>query len=133
MVSTDLATIAFGTNAFKKLKNNEVYRNYLGPKTYDELVKKKTNLKNKILLNTEIKINPKSVLKNQDALLEAVGPETAKEYVNEARKNIISDRAQKNNKERIELLVNQDSKIGTFTELLLRINNFRIRSNRSRI
>ena len=125
LVSTDLATIAFSTNAFNSLANNEVYRNYLGPKTYDELVKKKTNLKNKILLNTEIKINPKSVLANQDALLEAVGPETAKEYVNEARKNIISDRAQKNNKERIELLVNQDSKIGTFTEVLLRINNFR--------
>mgnify|MGYP003137622819 FL=1 len=125
LVSTDLATIAFSTNAFNSLANNEVYRNYLGPKTYDELVKKKTNLKNKILLNTEIKINPKSVLKNQDALLEAVGPETAKEYVNEARKQIISDRAQKNNKERIELLVNQDSKIGTFTEVLLRINNFR--------
>ena len=125
LVSTDLATIAFSTNAFNSLANNEVYRNYLGPKTYDELVKKKTNLKNKILLNTEIKINPKSVLKNQDALLEAVGPEAAKEYVNEARKNIISDRAQKNNKERIELLVNQDSKIGTFTEVLLRINNFR--------
>ena len=125
LVSTDLATIAFSTNAFNSLANNEVYRNYLGPKTYDELVKKKTNLKNKILLNTEIKINPKSVLANQDALLEAVGPEAAKEYVNEARKNIISDRAQKNNKERIELLVNQDSKIGTFTEVLLRINNFR--------
>jgi hypothetical protein len=125
LVSTDLATIAFSTNAFNSLANNEVYRNYLGPKTYDELVKKKTNLKNKILLNTEIKINPKSVLANQDALLEAVGPETAKEYVNEARKQIISDRAQKNNKERIELLVNQDSKIGTFTEVLLRINNFR--------
>ena len=125
LVSTDLATIAFSTNAFNTLANNEVYRNYLGPKTYDELVKKKTNLKNKILLNTEIKINPKSVLANQDALLEAVGPETAKEYVNEARKQIISDRAQKNNKERIELLVNQDSKIGTFTEVLLRINNFR--------
>ena len=125
LVSTDLATIAFSTNAFNSLANNEVYRNYLGPKTYDELVKKKTNLKNKILLNTEIKINPKSVLKNQDALLEAVGPEAAKEYVNEARKQIISDRAQKNNKERIELLVNQDSKIGTFTEVLLRINNFR--------
>ena len=125
MVSTDLATIAFSTNAFETLANNEVYRNYLGPKDYDELVKKKTNLKNKILLNTEIKINPKSVLANQDALLEAVGPETAKEYVNEARKKIISDRAQKNNKERIELLVNQDSKIGTFTEVLLRINNFK--------
>ena len=125
LVSTDLATIAFSTNAFNSLANNEVYRNYLGPKTYDELVKKKTNLKNKILLNTEIKINPKSVLENQDALLEAGGPEAAKEYVNEARKNIISDRAQKNNKERIELLVNQDSKIGTFTEVLLRINNFR--------
>ena len=41
MLSTDLATIAFSTNAFEKLKaNNEVYRNYLGAKTYDELVKK---------------------------------------------------------------------------------------------
>ena len=28
MVSTDLATIAFGTNAFNTLANNEVYRNY---------------------------------------------------------------------------------------------------------
>ena len=32
MVSTDLATIGFGTNAFETLANNEVYRNYLGEK-----------------------------------------------------------------------------------------------------
>ena len=69
------------------MANNEVYRNYLGPKTYDELVKKKTNLKNKILLNTEIKINPKSVLANQDALLEAVGPELLKNMLMKLEKN----------------------------------------------
>ena len=69
MVSTDLATIAFGTNAFNSIANNNVYKNYIGEKTFNDLVKKKTALKNKILLNTEIKINPKSVLKNQDALL----------------------------------------------------------------
>ena len=39
-----------------------------------------------------LKINPKSVLANQDALLEAVGPETAKQYINEARQEIISKR-----------------------------------------
>ena len=125
MVSTDLATIAFGTNAFNSIANNNVYKNYIGEKTFNDLVKKKTALKNKILLNTEIKINPKSVLDNQDALLEAVGPETAKQYINEARQEIISKRKQKDNKTRLELLLDQDSKIDAFTEVLLRINNYK--------
>ena len=125
MVSTDLATIAFGTNAFNSIANNNVYKNYIGEKTFNDLVKKKTALKNKILLNTEIKINPKSVLDNQDALLEAVGPETAKQYINEARQEIISKRKQKDNKTRLELLLDQDSKVDAFTEVLLRINNYK--------
>ena len=125
MVSTDLATIAFGTNAFNSIANNNVYKNYIGEKTFNDLVKKKTALKNKILLNTEIKINPKSILDNQDALLEAVGPETAKQYINEARQEIISKRKQKDNKTRLELLLDQDSKVDAFTEVLLRINNYK--------
>ena len=125
MVSTDLATIAFGTNAFNSIANNNVYKNYIGEKTFNDLVKKKTALKNKILLNTEIKINPKSVLDNQDALLEAVGPETAKQYINEARQEIISKRKEKDNKTRLELLLDQDSKVDAFTEVLLRINNYK--------
>jgi len=124
MVSKDQAEMAIGTIAFEKLIDNKGYAKYIGDKQYAALVKQKTNLKNKLLLNSNLQINPKEIIKNQEALIEAVGPEAAEEYVKEAKNKRNSDRAEINRKTRIEELRDQDTQIGAFTEVLVRIDNF---------
>ena len=123
MISKDQAEMAIGTIAFEKLLNNKAYANYIGVEAFDKLVKAKTKIKNNLLLNVNLQINPKEILKNQEALIEAVGADAAKEYVLKAKTVLKSKRAEKENKEKMELLFEQETQIGAFTEVLLRIDN----------
>jgi len=123
MISTDQAEMAEGTIAFEKLSNNQAYQNYVGAKAYGELVKKKTNLKNKLLLNANLQVSPKTILKNKDSLKEAVGLEASKQYVKEAKQKIISDGQAKEQKSNLQEIYENKSQIGAFSEVLLRINN----------
>jgi len=123
MISTDQAEMAEGSITFDKLANNVAYENYIGSKTYKELVKKKTNLRNKLLLNSELQINPKNIIENEESLVAAVGTEAAAEYVKEAKLKIISDGQQLEKKELMQTIAENNSQIGAFTEILLRINN----------
>ena len=123
MISKDQAEMAIGTIAFEKLLNNKAYANYIGVEAFDKLVKAKTKIKNNLLLNVNLQINPKEVLKNQEALIEAVGADAAKEYVLKAKTVLKSKRAEKENKEKMELLFEQETQIGAFTEVLVRIDN----------
>jgi len=123
MISKDQAEMAIGTIAFEKLINNKAYANYIGVEAFDKLVKAKTKIKNNLLLNVNLQINPKEVLKNQEALIEAVGADAAKEYVLKAKTVLKSKRTEKEKKEKMELLFEQETQIGAFTEVLLRIDN----------
>jgi len=123
MISKDQAEMAIGTIAFEKLLNNKAYANYIGVEAFDKLVKAKTKIKNNLLLNVNLQINPKEVLKNQEALIEAVGADAAKEYVLKAKTVLKSKRTEKEKKEKMELLFEQETQIGAFTEVLLRIDN----------
>ena len=124
MISKDQAEMAIGTISFEKLINNKAAANYIGVEAFDKLVKAKTKIKNNLLLNVNIQINPKEVLKNQEALIKAVGPEVAKEHVLKAKTVLKSKRADKERKERLQELQDQESQIGAFTEVLLRIDKF---------
>jgi len=123
MISPDQAEMAEGTITFDSLINNQAYKNYIGDKTYSELVKKKTNLKNKLLLNSNLQINPKSILENKEELIKAVGTDAAEEYVKEAKLKIISDSKLAEQKSNLAEIAENQSQIGAFTEILLRINN----------
>ena len=123
MISPDQAEMAEGTITFDSLINNQAYKNYIGDKTYSELVKKKTNLKNKLLLNSNLQINPKSILENKEQLIEAVGTDAAEEYVKEAKLKIISDSKLAEQKSNLAEIAENQSQIGAFTEILIRINN----------
>ncbi|BAQ86218.1 hypothetical protein [uncultured Mediterranean phage uvMED] len=125
MISPDQAEMAEGTIAFEQLINNEAYKNYVGAKDYDTLVKKKTNLKNKLLLNSNLQVAPKSILENKEALVEAVGTDAAEEYVKEAKLKIISDSQSQEQKNNIQEILENKDQIGAFTEVLIRINNLR--------
>jgi len=124
MISKDQAEMAIGTIAFEKLINNKAYANYIGADEFDKLVKAKTKIKNNLLLNVNLQINPKEILENQEALKEAVGIDAAQELVFKAQTNLISKRVDKERQERILELQDQETQIGAFTEVLLRIDNF---------
>ena len=124
MISKDQAEMASGTIAFENLINNQSIGTYIGVKEYASLVKTKTNLRNKLLLNSNLQVNPKEILENQVALEAAVGTSASQEYVKEAKNKLISNRAEKERGERIVELREQSSQIGTFTDVVLRIDNF---------
>ena len=82
--------MAIGTIAFEKLINNKAAAGYIGVKEFETLVKAKTKIKNNLLLNVNLQVNPKEILQNQEALIEAVGADAAKEYVFKAKTALIS-------------------------------------------
>jgi len=124
MISKDQAEMAIGTIAFEKLLNNKAAANYIGTDEFDKLVKAKTKIKNNLLLNVNLQINPKEVLQNQKDLIEAVGADAAKEYLFKAKTALISKRVEKERQERILELQDQETQIGAFSEVLVRIDNF---------
>ena len=124
MISKDQAEMAIGTIAFEKLINNKAAAGYIGVDEFDKLVKAKTKIKNNLLLNVNLQINPKEVLQNQEALIEAVGADAAKEYLYKAKTALISKRVEKERQERILELQDQETQIGAFSEVLVRIDNF---------
>ena len=124
MISKDQAEMAIGTIAFGNLIKNKAAANYIGTDEFDKLVKAKTKIKNNLLLNVNLQINPKEVLQNQEALIEAVGADAAKEYLLKAKTALISKRVDKERKERALELQDQETQIGAFTEVLVRIDNF---------
>ena len=124
MISKDQAEMAIGTIAFGNLIKNKAAANYIGTDEFDKLVKAKTKIKNNLLLNVNLQINPKEILENQEALKEAVGVDAAKEYVFKAQTALISKRVEKERQERILELQDQETQIGAFTEVLVRIDNF---------
>ena len=124
MISKDQAEMAIGTIAFGNLIKNKAAANYIGTDEFDKLVKAKTKIKNNLLLNVNLQINPKEILENQEALKEAVGVDAAKEYVFKAQTALISKRVDKERQERILELQDQETQIGAFTEVLVRIDNF---------
>ena len=124
MISKDQAEMAIGTIAFGNLIKNKAAANYIGTDEFDKLVKAKTKIKNNLLLNVDLQINPKEILENQEALIEAVGADAAKEYLFKAKTALISKRVEKERQERILELQDQETQIGAFSEVLVRIDNF---------
>ena len=123
MLSSDLSDKAVGAKSFENLLNNKVYEKYLGAEVWNSLKDKKLKLRNKLLLNSEIEINPKVVIISKEELLKAVGPVETDRIMNRAKENIISDRTRAENVERFQLLINQETQNDTFAELLIRVNN----------
>ena len=128
MLSSDLSDKAVGAKSFENLLNNKVYEKYLGAEVWNSLKDKKLKLRNKLLLNSEIEINPKGVIRSKEELLKAVGPVETDRIMNRAKENIISDRTRAENVERFKLLINQETQNDTFAELLIRVNNSKKKS-----
>ena len=123
MLSKDQSEIAIGTIGFEQLTNNQGYAKYIGAKEYAALVKQKTKIRNRLLLNAQLNINPNEIIANQELLLEKVGPDETKEIIFAAKANLISKQVDIEKQERLTELRDQETQIGAFTEVLLRIDN----------
>ena len=66
MMSSDLSEKAIGAKTFDSLTNNKVYESYLGKNTWNDIVKNKTSLRNILLLNAQLNIDPNSVIDSKD-------------------------------------------------------------------
>ena len=124
MISKDQAEMAIGTIAFDNLIKNKAAASYIGTEEFDKLVKAKTKIKNNLLLNVNLQINPQEIYKNQEALIEAVGEDAAKEYLEKAKTALLSKQNEKEQRDRAEELMDQETQVGAFTEVLLRIDKF---------
>ena len=123
MLSKDQSEIAIGTIGFEQLTNNQGYAKYIGAKEYAALVKQKTKIRNRLLLNAQLELNPNEIIANQELLLEKVGPDETKEIIFAAKANLISKQVDIEKQERLTELRDQETQIGAFTEVLLRIDN----------
>ena len=123
MLSKDQSEMAIGTIGFEQLTNNQGYAKYIGAKEYAALVKQKTKIRNRLLLNAQLDLNPNEIIANQELLIEQVGIDETKEIVKAAKINLISKQVDIENKERLTELRDQETQIGAFTEVLLRIDN----------
>ena len=124
MLSKDQSEMAVGTIAFEKLTNNQGYAKYIGAKEYAALVKQKTKIRNRLLLNAQLDLNPNEIIANQELLIKNVGIDESKEIVKAAKINLISKQVDTERKERLTELRDQETQIGAFTELLLRVDNY---------
>ena len=123
MLSKDQSEMAIGTIAFEMLTNNQGYAKYIGAKEYAALVKQKTKIKNRLMLNAQLNINPSDIIENQELLLEKVGLDESKEIIKAAKINLISKQVDIENLDTLTELRDQETQIGAFTEVLLRIDN----------
>ena len=124
MLSKDQSEMAIGTIAFEQLTNNQGYAKYIGAKEYAALVKQKTKIRNRLLLNAQLDLNPNEIIANQELLLEKVGPDETKEIIKTAKNNLISKQNDTERNETLTELRDQETQIGAFTELLLRVDNY---------
>ena len=123
MMSSDQTEIGIGEIGFDNLIKNEAYKGYLGAKEWENLTKKKQSLKNKLLLSKELQINPKSAIENKQALIDLVGVDVAKEYIQEARTTLNSNRELIERKDRMAEIASENSQVVVFSSVLVRINN----------
>ena len=123
MLSSDQREMGQGYIEFESLKNNDLYKNQLGAKAYKKIVDDNEKLKNNLLLELDTKIDPRGVIGNELKIADAIGAGPAKEYVEQAKNTLRSNRLTEERQERFIELADADNKVGVFTNVLIRINN----------
>ena len=124
LLSNDQYEIGIGEAEIRSLSNNKFYEQQLGAKNYKKIVDDALKLKNNLLLDLDTKIDPKGVIEGELALAEALGTDAAKDLVQKARVTLRDNRNKTERDERIFELADAETKVGVFTNVLLRIDNF---------
>ena len=122
IVSGDAALIALGTVDFDSIINNKNYEALVGPKKWKEWTDKKRLERDELLIEVPIKINPKIIMENRDALIKAVGTEKAEEYLEKARVNLVSKTTNEKKQNILAEVADNETKMAAFVEMFERIN-----------
>ena len=124
MLSNDQNDMAIGSIDFELLSNNKFYEEQLGAKNFRQIVDDAQKLKNNLLLDLDTKINPRKVIASEKELIEKVGNDAAKDLIEKSKVTLRKNRQVEERKDRFEELADTDTKVGVFTNVLLRINNY---------
>ena len=124
MLSNDQNDMAIGSIDFELLSKNKFYEEQLGAKNFRQIVDDAQKLKNNLLLDLDTKINPRKVIESEQELIEKVGTDAAKDLIEKAKVTLRKNRQVEERKDRFEELADTDTKVGVFTNVLLRINNY---------
>jgi hypothetical protein len=90
-----------------------------------KIVDDATKLKNNLLLDLDTKIDPRGVIADELKLAEVLGTDAAKDYVEKAKITLRDNRLKEERQERFVELADANDKVGVFTNVLTRIDNFR--------
>lgn len=123
MLSSDQSEMGFGSIEFNSLINNKFYESQLGAKNYKKIVDDAQKLKNTLLLELDTKINPKGVIADELKIAEVLGTDAAKDLVEKSRITLRDQRLKEERDERFFELADAETKVGIFTNVLLRIDN----------
>jgi len=125
IVSGDTDLIAIGSIQFDNLINNKAHEEFIGAKDWKELTEKKELQLAELMIDANIDISPTTVIKNREALVNAVGTDKADYYIDKSKSKLSAKMQDLDRKNTYEEIKDQEDKIGVFTEMLLRVNAFR--------
>ena len=120
--SSNASLIALGTVDFDSITNNKNYEALVGAKKWKTYTDKKKLQLAELQLEQPLKLNPKLILENQKALVDAVGIDKAKEATDKARINLVSKTTNEKNQNILAEIADNETKMAAFVETFERIN-----------
>jgi len=120
--SGDAALIGAGSVQFDLLKKNKAYEALVGPKEWKAYTDKKQLQLIEIQLNTEIKLQPASFIKNKKALMQMVEPDLAKSLLEKAKITLISKTNEEEKNDVLKEALDNETKMDLFVEFVERVN-----------
>jgi len=120
--SSNASLIALGTVDFDSITNNKNYEALVGAKKWKTYTDKKKLQLAELQLEQPLKLNPKLILENQKALVDAVGLDKAKEATDKARINLVSKTTNEKNQNILAEIADNETKMAAFVETFERIN-----------
>ena len=120
--SGDPALIGAGSVQFDLLKKNKAYEALVGPKEWKAYTDKKQLQLIEIQLNTQIKLQPASFIKNKKALMQMVEPDLAKSLLEKAKITLISKTNEEEKNDVLKEALDNETKMDLFVEFVERVN-----------
>tara|TARA_R110002072_G_scaffold2556_1_gene21437 strand:+ start:13713 stop:15425 length:1713 start_codon:yes stop_codon:yes gene_type:complete len=125
IMSGDTALIGIGSAQFNNLINNKAHEEFIGAEEWKKITEAKQLQLAELMIENDIKFNSTTVIKNQELLVDVVGPAKALYYADKASKTLNATMKDLDRKNTYEEIKDQDDKVAVFTDMLLRIKAFK--------
>jgi len=125
IISGDPDLIGIGTSQFNNIINNKALEEFFGAEEWKKETEAKQLQLAELMIDRDININPTKVIKNREALVEAVGTDKADYYVNKSKEALSVKMKDLDANRTWEEIKDQEDKIAVFTDMLLRVNAYK--------